>query len=79
VSNVIINCIINVLHRMEKESWKTNEAPPVIKKEPCSNKEFIMYISCLLRNFTLLQNTFIVLAGKVSFVSARQTDTIYTI
>jgi hypothetical protein len=27
----------------------------------------------------LLQNTFIVSSGKVSFVSARQTDTIYTI
>jgi hypothetical protein len=34
-----------------------------------------MYTHC----DTLLQNMFIVLAGKVYFVSARQADTVYTI
>jgi hypothetical protein len=37
------------------------------------------FICSTLNSHTLLQNTFIVSAGKVSFISARQADTIYMI
>jgi hypothetical protein len=40
---------------------------------------FEIYFSPSVHLDTLLQNMFIVSTGKVSFISARQTDTIYTI